>query len=202
MKSKKLWMTLIEILIVLAILWIITWIAIPKVSNSKVESRDILRISQIQEIWAAITSYGIDHGSYPISTGTCISSLNELIDEWYLSKIDPDPNNERIITYCNISQKQYNICTWWYYNYVSDGSWFVLAAYMENNKNWNYICLNTETSCHDITTDKDHLCQDLAALGSWWELSESTSSDRLNEFTSSNRLNDNLKSHIYVYLRQ
>jgi type II secretory pathway pseudopilin PulG len=193
MKSKKLWMTLIEILIVVGIIWVIAWIALPKVSNSKLESRDILRISQIQEIGAAITSYGIDHWGYPISTGTCISSLTELVDEWYLSRIDPDPNNERIITYCDINQKQHNICPEWYYNYVSDGSWFVLAAYMEDNKNWNYICLNTETSCHDITTDKDHLCQDLAALWSWWDLAE---------FLSSNRLNDSLKSHIYVYLRQ
>ena len=200
MKSKKLWMTLIEILVVVSIIWILAWIALPKVSNSKLESRDILRISQIQEIWAAITSYGIDHGWYPISTGACISKLTELVDEWYLSKIDPDPNDEIIWTYCESTNEEDNICPDWYYNYISDWSRFVLAAYMEDNKNWNYICLNQETSCHDKTTNKDHLCQDLAALWSWWD--ELWSRWKLSDFTSNNRLNDNLKSHIYVYLRQ
>ena len=201
MKSKKLWMTLIEILAVVGIIWILAWITLPKVSNSKLESRDILRISQIQEIWAAITSYGIDHGWYPISTGACISKLTELVDEWYLSKIDPDPNNEKIITSCSTEAvKILNICKDWYYNYISDWSRFVLAAYMEDNKNWNYICLNQETSCHDKTTNRDHLCQDLAALWSWWD--ELWSLWKLSDFTSNNRLNDNLKSHIYVYLRQ
>lgn len=195
MKSKKLWMTLIEILVVVAIIWILAWITIPKIGNSKLESRDILRISQIQEIWAAITSYGIDHGSYPISTGTCISSLTELVDEWYLANISPDPNDEKIITYCDGADaiKKFNVCPKWEYNYISNWSRFVLAAYMEDNKNWNYICLNASTECHDQTTNKDHLCQDLAAL---W------SSGDIAAFTSSNRLNDNLKSHIYVYLRQ
>lgn len=194
MKSKKLWITLIELLAVVAILGIIAWIALPKVSGTREQSRDVLRKTQLNEIGSAITSYWADHGWYPISTGACISKLTELVDEWYLSKIDPDPNNEKIITSCSTEAvKILNICKDWYYNYISDWSRFVLAAYMEDNKNWNYICLNQETSCHGMTTDKDHLCQDLAALWSWWDISA---------FTSNNRLNDNLKSHIYVYLRE
>lgn len=196
-KSKKSWMTLIEILIVVAIIWIIAWIAIPKVSNSKMESRDIRRISEIQEIWSAIMSYKTDHWWYPVSSGTCISSLTELIDDWYFSTMPPDPNNEKILTYCSNAsaddRAKWSICTWWYYNYISNGSWFVLAAYMEDSKNWNYICLNNATTCHDIITDKDRLCQDLAELWSWGNLTA---------FMSNNRLNDGLKSHIYVYLRE
>jgi len=203
MKAKKNWITLIELLAVVAILGIIAWIALPKVSGTREQSRDVLRKTQLNEIGSAITSYWADHGWYPISTGACISKLTELVDEGYLSKINPDPNWERIITYCGgewAAVKQHNICPEWYYNYVSDWSRFVLAAYMEDNKNWNYICLNQENSCHDKTTNRDHLCQDLASLWSWWD--ELWSRWKLSDFISNNRLNDNLKSHIYVYLRE
>lgn len=194
MKSKKLWITLIELLAVIAVLGIIAWIALPKVSNTKSESRDILRKTQLNEIWAAITSYGINHGgTYPISNGTCISSLTELVDEWYLNSINPDPNGEIIHTVCKEGEStEISICPEWYYNYISDGSRFVLAAYMENNKNWNYICLNSISTCTN-NPDKTHLCQDLAELWSGWDLSK---------FLSNNRLNDWLKSNIYVYLRE
>lgn len=186
-------MTLIEILMVVWILAILVGISVPRFSWSKEKSRDVLRISQINEIWAAIASYWIDHGWYPESTGTCISSLTELVDEWYLSKIDPDPNNEKIWTYCDSTNEDDNICPKGYYNYISNWSWFVLAAYMEESKNWNYVCLNEAEACHDKTTNRDHLCQDLKEL---W-----TDKD-LSKFISSNRLNDSLKSHIYVYLHQ
>ena len=199
MKSKKLWITLIELLAVVAILGIIAWITLPKVSNTKSESRDILRKTQLNEIWAAITSYGINHGGrYPVSTGTCISSLTELVDEWYLSKIDPDPNWERIITYCGgewAAIKQRNICPEWYYNYVSNWSRFVLAAYMEDNKNWNHICQNSWSNCLDADTDKDHLCKDLAELWSGFEFD-------LNKFLWPYGIKDSQKSHIYIYLRE
>lgn len=196
MKSKKLWLTLIELLAVVAVLGIIAWITLPKVSGTRTQSRDVLRKTQLNEIWAAITSYGINHGGrYPVSTGTCASSLTELIEEWYLSKIDWDPNREIITTYCDGADaiKKFNVCPNWEYNYISNWSRFVLAAYMEDNKNWNYICLNASTECHDQTTNKDHLCQDLAELWSWFDLPK---------FLSNNRLNDWLKSHIYVYLRE
>lgn len=194
MKTYKLGMTLIEILMVVWILGILLWICIPKFSWSQGKSRDILRKSQINEIWSAIVSYWIDHGWYPISSGTCISSLTGLVEEWYLTKIDPDPNNETITTYCGWDNNtQYNICSGSYYNYISNGERFVLAAYMESEWNWNYMCINSD-NCLNNDTDKEHLCQDLAELWSGWDLSN---------FLSSNKLNNWLKySHIYVYLHQ
>lgn len=189
MKSYKLGMTLIEILMVVWILGILVWICIPKFSWSREKSRDILRKSQINEIWAAISSYWIDHGWYPASTGTCISSLTGLIEEWYLTKIDPDPNWEKIYTYCQSWIE--NICPEWYYNYVSSGNRFLLAAYMEDDKNGNYRCSYTNNCNGTDDVDTEHLCQDLAELWSWWDLAK---------FLSANKLNDWIPSHIYVYL--
>lgn len=191
MYKKKYWMTLLELIMVIWILAIIVAIIVPNFSNSKTKSRDILRKSQVQEIWAAIVSYWMDHGWFPISSGTCISELStELISWWYLKQIDTDPNNEMINTECD---REFSICTWWYYNYVSNWSRFVLAAYMENIENWNYICLNPDTNCTN-GADTNHLCHDLEILWSSWDLAQF--------LDGSYRLNDSNESHIYIYLYQ
>lgn len=130
----------------------------------------------------------VKNGEFPPSTWTCITSLKkELVDWWYLSNIAPDPNGEKIFTYCDTAWNQ--ACPDPAYNYVSNGKRFVIAAYMENEENWNYICTNSTKCTQNI--DETHLCEDLAELWSWMDL---------NKFIWINKYSEWYNSHIYAYI--
>lgn len=185
---KKKWMTLIELLMVIAILWILINISIPYFFGTREKARDISRRTQVQEIASALISYKVKNWEFPRSTWSCISDLKEkLVDWWYLSNIAPDPNGEKIFTYCNTAWNQ--ACPDPAYNYVSNGERFVIVAYMENESNWNYICTNSTKCTQNI--DETHLCEDLAELWSWMDL---------NNFIWINKYSEWYNSHIYAYI--
>lgn len=186
---KKRWMTLIELLMVVAILWILINISVPYFFGTREKARDISRQTQVQEIASALISYKLKNWSFPKSTWSCITSLKEeLVNWWYLSNIASDPNGEKIFTYCDNSES-YQACPDPAYNYVSNGKRFVIAAYMENEENWNFLCIISQDCTQSI--NEDHLCQDLAELWSW---------NDLDKFIGVNKYSEWIKSHIYAYI--
>jgi len=145
--KKKLWMTLIELLVVITILWILIAVLVPKIGNTQSKTRDITRQTQVQELSAALMSYKLDFGEFPIITGEHVSNwitepnqyrwdislLNESLKAWwYIAKIYKDPGDISLS-----HEENFYYSSSWYYIYVSDGKSFMIITPVENEKNWN-----------------------------------------------------------------
>lgn len=148
--SKKLWMSLIELLVVITIIWILIWVLVPTIWNTQWRTRDITRQSQVQELAAALMSYKLDYWEFPvilwsfqswwISTETPyrwnISLLNfDLKEWWYMTKIQKDPSGLSFSYSENYGDKSYDSI--WYYLYLSNGKSFAIITLVEDEKNGN-----------------------------------------------------------------
>lgn len=155
--KKPLWMTLIELLIVITILGILIAILAPKIGGTQEKTRDITRQTQVQELSAALMSYKQDFWEFPIISWSIKSGENEIWTErwdisqlndtlkawWYISKIQKDPADINLIDNWNGKT--------WYYLYRSDGHDFVIITPIENPKNWNLnINIQSTTNGEDI----------------------------------------------------
>ncbi len=132
--------TLVELLVVMAILGILAVVSLANFRTSQMKGRDAQRKSDLRQIANALEAYMSDHGGYP-SAGTgadagkikacgCLSAIQadacdwtidtgsrELCDEnntIYMSKVPGDPVASP--NYC----------------YKSGGSWFQIYAKLEN----------------------------------------------------------------------
>ena len=63
---KRLWMSLIELLIVITVIWILIAVLVPQIGNTQAKSRDITRQTQVQELVAALMSYKLDYWEFPV----------------------------------------------------------------------------------------------------------------------------------------
>ena len=100
MKSKQ-GFTLLELLIVIAIIGLLTAIILVAVDASKAKARDVGRATQLQEFMKALELYYIEHGVYPADgvadAGAAIPLIqgggvgNALAASGYLSFVPPDP---------------------------------------------------------------------------------------------------------------
>ena len=109
--------TLIELMVVIAIIGLLATIVIPNVRNAMDKGKRVTALANLNQMKSALERYNIDMNSYPSSD----QGLNALVSapstgnssqEWqgpYLDKIPPDP--------------------WGHpYVYQSDGSSFVLKS--------------------------------------------------------------------------
>ena len=137
-KNKKLGFTLVELLVVMAILGILTVITLGNFRTSQIKARDAQRKSDLGQIANALEAYYNDHAGYPgaDSSGKILacgcegtggddpcnwnedSGQREFCDEnntVYMTKIPGDPINDPP------------------YYYRSNGTFFQIYAILENN---------------------------------------------------------------------
>lgn len=136
--------TLVELLVVMAILGILMVVSLANFRTSQMKARDVQRKHDLKQIATALEAYMTDHGGYPddsnpspteggkIKACVCGSatpqncdwdqdddpSLREFCDEnntVYMIKVPGDPGGS---SYC----------------YKSGGSWFQIYAKLENDK--------------------------------------------------------------------
>lgn len=81
--------SLVELLIVVAIIGILTAIVIPSTSTARARARDNRRITDMKEIQLGLALYYDVNRAYP--DGTTISVLSVLTAEKYLPSIPSDP---------------------------------------------------------------------------------------------------------------
>lgn len=79
--------TLIEIIVVIAVIGILSLVIMASMDEARKKSRDTARISDIQQISAALQVYGATFGRYP-------ETLSELVDEGMYAEVPEDPINE------------------------------------------------------------------------------------------------------------
>ncbi|MDD2646987.1 MAG: prepilin-type N-terminal cleavage/methylation domain-containing protein [Patescibacteria group bacterium] len=116
--------TLIELLVVVAIIGLLSAIALTSVSTASAKARDVRRIGDLNQFSKTLDLYLNTNGVYPIwASGGCTSDpynplITALINSTYLSSLPTDPNSSK---YC--------------YYYISDstGINYKLAVYLERD---------------------------------------------------------------------
>lgn len=104
MEKKKKAFTLIELLVVVAIMGLLSAVAIIALNNARARARDARRISDIKQIQTAFELYYLDQNEYPdestitykVIGGNCLDSTNGLEDEacsgtTYMAEIPENP---------------------------------------------------------------------------------------------------------------
>jgi len=129
LKSAKKAFTLIEILIVIAIIGILTVALLPRIQWAQASARNTARKADLNQIATALAAYNGDQWVYPPSLDTLAWTNG------YLKSLPKDPGSK-------------NACggaTEWIfggYYYKTTAAGYVLAAYMEKqpwNPNVNYV---------------------------------------------------------------
>ena len=78
--------TLIELIVVVAIIGILATIALPAMQNAPIRAREAVIRANLYQMRSCIDQHLADKGFYP-------ESLQTLVDEGYLRAIPPDPFN-------------------------------------------------------------------------------------------------------------
>lgn len=99
--SKKLWFTLIEMLIVIVIIWILAAYLIPRITWAQWKARDVARKADVNQVVSAIFSAQLDGKTITGANDKnwhCIGDLQSLlVTDWhYLSKLEKDPGWQKI----------------------------------------------------------------------------------------------------------
>jgi general secretion pathway protein G len=132
MKNSIAGFTLVELLIVLAIIGILTGFLLSNFSNTRQRARDTQRKSDLYKIQSAVERYFADNGSYPQNVPNCPPALMDIncgsdaaTAVNYLSAVPRDPLSIG-------SGPDNTIFNGGFYDYVQCGSKFMLYACLEN----------------------------------------------------------------------
>lgn len=91
--------TLIELMIVVAIISILTGIIVTSLTSSKSKSRDAQRVSDINQIQLALEQYFDRCGQYPAdiySTASCFSGATSVGFNDYIAVVPHDPSDKTL----------------------------------------------------------------------------------------------------------
>jgi prepilin-type N-terminal cleavage/methylation domain-containing protein len=144
MKRYKSGFTLVELLVVMAIIGILSVVTLANFSTSQAKGRDAQRKSDLKQISIALEAYYADHGAYPVGTAgkimacgcatltPCVyiacswggTSNREFIDENNTVYMKEIPND-------SVSSRQYY--------YVSDKKSWQLYAVLENTNDMDQL---------------------------------------------------------------
>ena len=102
MEKKKKAFTLIELLVVVAIMGLLSAVAVIALNNARARARDARRISDIKQIQTALELYYLDQNEYPdtptasIIGGMCLDSVDGFDTEacsgtTYMAKVSENP---------------------------------------------------------------------------------------------------------------
>lgn len=131
--KRKLGFTLIEILIVIAIMGILTVITVSQFTTAKVKARDVARKSDLNTVAKALNTFFADYGRFPkIGDGDNIDIYNLMFnnDEFKDSsgysyvKVMPRENGKNLLPFC--------------YVVTDDQKKFALFSALENENDINY----------------------------------------------------------------
>lgn len=117
--------TLVELLVVVAIIGIIIGVVMGNINTAKQKANDARRVSDIKSVQNALGLYQTGKGQYPIYDGYIIGSdilSQSLISELVLKTVPLDPVNKDIGT-----------LTYKYHYKSTDGSDYVLGFCLETN---------------------------------------------------------------------
>ncbi len=99
MEKKKKAFTLIELLVVVAIMGLLSAVAVIALNNARARARDARRLSDIKQVQTALELYYLDQNQYPEEAATfegyCLSSAGiatACTAPTYLAKIPANPN--------------------------------------------------------------------------------------------------------------
>lgn len=81
--------TLLEVMIVMAILFLLTSIAIPLYANALRQAREKALVADCRDLFGALTRYYVDHGAYPSESDLDTQTLSPLSTQEYLSATTP-----------------------------------------------------------------------------------------------------------------
>lgn len=91
MKSATRGFTLIEILLVVAIIALLAAVLAPSLTSARIRARDAKRVSDLHSVTIALALYANDHhGSFPSGTGSLAALVGELVPG-YVSQVPTDP---------------------------------------------------------------------------------------------------------------
>lgn len=147
MKKIKKGFTLIELMIVIAIIWVLAVTIVPKLTWAQARARDAGRIADLKNISAALETYNNDEWQYPKNPATttwpnwCLSDSKWIMIDDNLSvllkwkKAPVDPQNKRTAQPCGTEASYWYITltNWW-----TTLGWYALTANLENWKKANY----------------------------------------------------------------
>ncbi len=115
--------TLIELLVVLAIVGLLSTLAVVSLNNAREKSRDSKRLSDVKQIQTALELYFSDVGKYPVAAsalvlgatgGTTLSSTNGWSDTaagtTYVGRVPTNPTpNGAAYTYTSADGSTYSL---------------------------------------------------------------------------------------------
>lgn len=101
--------TLMELLIVIAIIGILAAAVLASLDAGKEKSQDSRRVAELKEIQKALNLYFVDHGHYPregfgedtgsgIICPTCTGGINTILAD-YMTEVPQDPNHDGVSYY-------------------------------------------------------------------------------------------------------
>jgi len=126
-KKAKKGFTLVELLVVVAIIGLLVTMVVINIQNSKQKARDSRRVADINNIATALALYHNDNNVYPIYTGNLTGSdvvSVALRNAQFMSSVPLDP--------LNIDSADCGFLSGYHYYYVSvDGSSYVLWYCLE-----------------------------------------------------------------------
>ena len=99
-KARRNGFTLIELVIVIAVLGILAGLAIPRFLNSRAQAEGAKLLGDLRTIDSAISIYQAKTGSYP-------ENLNALVTEKYLAAIPSPPTGTMLVNNNNGIEKSY-----------------------------------------------------------------------------------------------
>lgn len=107
--------TLVEVLVVIAIISILTTILLPNFSTARLKSNDANRKSRMKQIQSALETYKADQAGkkYPISSGKVINDTGNVLSgltPGYLPVFPYDPADPRNVFYYNSDGSTYTLC--------------------------------------------------------------------------------------------
>ncbi|MFH1601377.1 MAG: prepilin-type N-terminal cleavage/methylation domain-containing protein [Candidatus Shapirobacteria bacterium] len=145
---KRKGFTLVELLVVMAIMAILASIAFGQYRNSQKKARDAQRKADLDNIARALEMYYSDHGSYPLNYEGLISVDGETGVGWTES-FQADVGDDQTVVYMKRlpkdPQTDYSYC------YFGDSDSFTLYAKLENDNDSNYCA-----SGYTCNTDSDY----------------------------------------------
>jgi type II secretory pathway pseudopilin PulG len=80
---------MVEVLIVMAIIFLLAAIAIPLYANAQRQARESALVSDARLMFTAMTRYYVDNGAYPSEVQMNLKTLSPLTDEQYIKHPEP-----------------------------------------------------------------------------------------------------------------